>query len=96
MKAEAPATMTLDGEVTEDGRLLVSLPPDTPRGRVRITVELASGAPEVTDEELRGLGLTAEEISRSPDFGAWGQQGGVEDSAEFVADLRADRLRYRW
>jgi hypothetical protein len=73
----APAigeSLSLEGEVTEDGRLVVILPSDVPRGRVRVTVELAPEALELSEEDLRGLGLTAQEIASSPEVGAWGQE----------------------
>jgi hypothetical protein len=43
-------SVSLEGEVTADGRLVVTLPPNVPRGRVRITLELASPEPELVDQ----------------------------------------------
>ena len=96
MGTEDRATLTLDGEVTEDGRLLVSLPAGAPRGRVRVTLALPGDACELAEEDLQGLGLTAEEIAQSPEFGAWGQDGLAGESARLVAELRDGRSRYRW
>ena len=46
---EAREGMTIEGEITEDGRLIVTLPPDAPRGHVRVTVELKSTADDADD-----------------------------------------------
>jgi hypothetical protein len=96
MPRSAPGDLTLDGEITEDGRLVVTLPPDLPAGRVRITVELAPEAFEPSEEDLRGLGLTAQEIAASPDLGSWGQESPELDSALFVETLRGSRPSHRW
>jgi hypothetical protein len=107
----------LEGKVTEDGTLIVHLPPDAPRGQVRITVEKVSettGAtvsPEeqkyleaVLDPELEalfnsdypdGLGLTTEEIARSPEIGIWKDRTDITDSVEFVAEMRRKRRYMR-
>jgi hypothetical protein len=64
--------LRVEGEITEDGHLLVDLPPACPSGRVIVTLELLSTDDLVlTEEDLRGEGLTAEEISASPEIGAW-------------------------
>jgi hypothetical protein len=86
----------LEGEITEDGRLVVTLPPDVPPGRVKITVELAPEAFEPSEDDLRGLGLTAQEIAASPEVGAWGQESLELDSARFVETLRSPRSSHRW
>ena len=92
----AKTSLTLRGEVTEDGMLIVSLPPDVPRGPVRVTVEMVAEVPELSEEDVRGLGLTAEEIASSPEFGTWGQEGPVPDGARYVEALRSTRPSYRW
>lgn len=89
-------SLSLEGEVTEDGRLVVILPSDVPRGRVRVTVELAPEAFELSENDLRGLGLTAEEIASSPDLGAWGQENPAIDGAHFVEALRGVRPGHHW
>lgn len=96
MALPAAASLTLRGEVTEDGRLIVSLPPDMPRGPVKVTVETVAEVFEISEDDLRGVGLTAEEIAASPDLGAWGQEGSVPDGARFVEALRSLRPSYRW
>jgi hypothetical protein len=48
MARSAPGDLTLEGESTEDGRLVVALPPDLPPGRVKITVELTPEAFELS------------------------------------------------
>lgn len=98
--------ITFDAEVKDDGTLTIQLPPDAPRGQVRITVEQTSPAlspeeqaayeiaydPELeallTDESLRGLGLTAEEIAKSPEIGIWADRTDMIDSVEFIAEMR--------
>ncbi len=85
------------GEITEDRRLLVDLPPELPSGRVMITLELVGQDDlELTDEDLQGLGLTAEEIAASPEIGAWGEDPEVPGGAEYVENLRRARPRYSW
>jgi hypothetical protein len=96
MIRKATTSLTLRGEVTDDGRLIVSLPPNVPRGPVRVTVEMVPEAPELSEDDVRGLGLTAEEIASSPDLGTWGQEGPVPDGARFVEALRSLRPSYRW
>ncbi|MCP4663759.1 MAG: hypothetical protein GY856_50895 [bacterium] len=80
-----------------NGHLLVDLPPDLPRGRVMLTLELVpEDDPELTDEDLQGLGLTAEEIAKSPEIGAWAGEPEVPSGAEYVENLRRPRQRYTW
>ncbi len=43
---------------------------------------------ELTDEDLIGVGLTAEEIASSPEIGAWAEDGETETGAEYVEKLR--------
>jgi hypothetical protein len=62
----------VEGEITEDGHLLLDLPPELPKGRVVVTLEpLPEEEIDLTEDDLLGLGLTAEEIARSPEIGAW-------------------------
>ena len=73
--------LRVEGEITKDGHLLVDLPPELPSGRVVVTLELLSEDDlELTEEDLRGAGLTAEEIAASPEIGAWcpGRDGSGE------------------
>ncbi len=89
--------LCVEGEITEDGQLLVDLPPELPRGRVMLTLELVpEDEPELTDEDLQGLGLTAEEIAKSPEIGAWAGDPEVPSGAEYVENLRRPRQRYAW
>lgn len=81
--------MRVEGEISEDGQLLVELPPELPRGRVLVTLEpVPEDDLELTDEDLQGLGLAAEEIAKSPEIGAWADGGEVQSGAEFVEGLR--------
>jgi len=43
----------------------------------------------LTDEDLKGTGLTAEEISQSPEIGAWSDDHEIQSGAEYVEKLRA-------
>ena len=89
--------LRVEGEITEDGSLLVDLPAEMPRGRVLLTLEpVPEDDLELADEELRGFGLTAEEIANSPEIGAWAEEGDVQSGADFVEALRRPRSRYTW
>jgi hypothetical protein len=86
----------VEGEVTEDGHLRVDLPPELLPGRVVVTVEpLSDEDLELTEDDLQGLGLTAEEIARSPEIGAWAGEREVS-GAEYVETLRGASPRYSW
>jgi hypothetical protein len=88
--------LSMEGEITEDGRLLVELPPDIPRGRVALTLEiLPTDDLELPDEDLRGLGLTAEEIAACPEIGAWAEDRDLPSGEQYVENLRR-RSRYPW
>lgn len=88
--------LRVEGEVTEDGHLLVELPPELPRGRVVVTLEpLLAETLELSEEDLRGAGLTAEEIASSPEIGAWSEAGEEQSGAEYVEKLRR-ASRYSW
>jgi len=51
---------------------------------------------ELTEEDLKGAGLTAEEIARSPEIGAWADDGEVQSGAEYVEKVRRASPRYSW
>lgn len=92
--------ITVKGEVTEDGQLIVQLPPDAPRGAVEVTVRkhLTPEEEAALDAEFEallndpatftGLGLSAEEIAGSPVFGIWADREDMADSATYVEELR--------
>jgi len=89
--------LRVEGEITEDGRLVVDLPPEVPRGRVMLTLEIvAEDDLELSDDDLQGLGLTPQEIASSPEMGAWAQDPEVPSGAEFVENLRRSSPRYAW
>lgn len=95
------------GDVSEDGKLNVELPPDAPRGEVEVVVRKVS-----SDEKLRltpedeaaleaeisvllsdpktftGLGLTAEEIAKSPAIGIWKDREDMADPVAYLAEMR--------
>jgi hypothetical protein len=88
--------LRVEGEITEDGHLLVVLPLDLPRGRVSVTLEpMPEDDLEVSEEDLRGAGLTAEEIAASPGIGAWAGDD-IESGAEYVERIRRASPRYSW
>ena len=88
--------LRVEGEITEDGHLIVDLPPESPRGRVAVTLEpLPEDRLELTEEDLKGAGLTAEEIAASPEIGAWADDD-IESGAEYVEKLRRASPRYSW
>jgi len=87
--------LRVEGEITEDGHLIVELPPELPRGRVLVTLEpLPEDDLELTEEDLKGSGLTAEEIASSPEIGAWAEDGEGQSGAEYVENLRRVSQRY--
>jgi len=89
--------LTIEGEITADGHLVVELPPETPRGRVVVTLELLPADDlDLTEEDLKGAGLTAEEIALSPEIGAWAEKGDAQSGAEYVEKLRQAPPRYSW
>jgi hypothetical protein len=94
--------ITIQGKVTEDGQLIVQLPPDAPRGTVEVIVKKVR---QYTPEEeaaadadfeammndpatFTGQGLTAEEILNSPIYGIWADREDMTDSAEYVTEMR--------
>lgn len=105
--------LVIDAEIGEDGKLVLQLPPDAPRGSVKVTVEKTEryAEPELSPEEeaaldaelqellkpenLRGQGLTAGEIARSPEFGAWQNRTDIPDGTSYVEKLR-NKKRYTW
>jgi hypothetical protein len=89
--------LRVEGEITEDGHLLVDLPPELPRGRVLVILEpLPEDDLKLTEDDLTGAGLTAEEIASSPEMGAWAGDGDQQSGAEYVEKLRRVSPRYSW
>jgi hypothetical protein len=89
--------LRVEGEITEDGHLRIDLPSELPRGRVAVTLEpLSEDDLELTEEDLMGAGLTAEEIASSPEIGAWTEDGEEQSGAEYVEALRLASPRYSW
>jgi len=52
--------------------------------------------PFLNHGDLCGLGLTAEEIARSPEIGAWAESAEISSGAAYVEKLRRGRPRYIW
>ncbi len=49
----------------------------------------------LTEEDLRGAGLTAAEIAASPEIGSWAEDREMPSGAEYVEHLRAASLSKR-
>lgn len=60
------------------------------------TAPLSEDDLELTEEDLKGSGLTAEEIALSPEIGAWAEDGEMQSGAEYVENLRRASPRYSW
>lgn len=89
--------LRMEGEITEDGHLLVDLPSELPSGRVMVILEpISEESLELTEDDLRGAGLTAEEIASSPGIGAWAGDPEIPSGAEYVEALRRTSPRYSW
>ena len=89
--------LRIPGEITEDGRLVLELPPELPRGRVVVTLEPEDENDfDVADEDLRGFGLTAKEIADAPEIGSWADASEALSGAEFVEHVRRPFARYTW
>jgi len=93
----------IDTNVEDDGLLTVQLPPDAPRGLVRVTIEKVIDEEATPDAELDDLfidsyldgeGLTAEVIASSPEFGMWEDQNVITDGETYVENIRGKR--YIW
>jgi hypothetical protein len=105
--------LDIEYNIGEDGKVEFRLPPDTVRGRVRISIEPleeATSEPEIdpndpdydpeleallTDENLRGQGLTAEEIANAPEIGIWKDRTDMGDSVEYVERMRRESTQHR-
>ncbi len=89
--------LKVEGEITADGHLVVDLPPEVPQGRVVVTLELVPEDDlDLEESDLQGAGLAAEEIARSPEIGAWADDPGVPNGADYVDKLRRSSARYSW
>lgn len=79
--------ITIDAQVNEDHQLILSLPPEVPVGRVKVTIEAVEAAPEPlkrpqTREEVRQILLDAgllTTVEIAPE-----EIEGVDDHEEFV------------
>jgi hypothetical protein len=89
--------LRVEGEITEDGHLRVDLPSHMPSGRVVVILEpVSEESLELSEDDLRGAGLTAEEIALSPGIGAWAEDPELPSGAEYVEALRRTSPRYSW
>ena len=89
----------IQGEINDDGELIIQLPPDAPRGAVQITIEQTMALPEddfdaeldaLIDESLNSKGMTMGEIEL-PDEPIFDN---LPDSEEYINQVR--KRRYKW
>lgn len=93
----------IQGEISEDGKLVVELPVDVPRGAVQVTIEATEGIINEYDEELdalieesiNGLGLTMGEIALSEEIGIFENDENMPDGKTYVEQIRKKR-HYSW
>ena len=53
--------LRVEGEITEDGHLVLDLPPELPHGRVAVTLELLPETPSSGDKRLEAIYTLLEE-----------------------------------
>jgi hypothetical protein len=97
-------TITVKGQLDEEGQVRVELPANFIPGEVEITLRVADEAADDddaelwSDDELRALiqpsPKSGAEIAKSDAIGGWAHLG-ITDSAEWVAQLRHLRSRDR-
>lgn len=92
--------IVIKGTVSEDGRLVVTLPPDTPRGDVEVVLRriAATEADTALDETLEavlndpamfsGSGQTMGEIVQSPAIGMWENRSDMLHPTQWLAERR--------
>jgi hypothetical protein len=89
--------LRVEGEITEDGQLVVEIPGDLPHGRVLVTLEpVGEDSLQLTEADLRGAGQTAAEIATAPEIGSWATGGDGPSGAEYVDSVRRAQPRYTW
>jgi hypothetical protein len=92
------ATLRLQGQITEEGELIVQLPSGLPAGRVIVQIEVTAEAADQswTDDEIRKF-MAAEPMSREdfitwldthPAPEPWGDLRDDEDAGEYVHRMR--------
>lgn len=94
----------IQGEISEDGQLVVQLPPDAPRGAVQITIEQTTELQEddfdaeldaLIDESLNSKGMTMGEIALADEIGILADDENFPDGKTYVEQIRKKR-RYKW
>lgn len=101
----------IDGEINDNGELVVNLPADVPRGRVKITLEPTPESPidnnysDDLDEELEALldetfanshkGLTMGEIALADEIGILEDDKNFPDGKTYVEQIRKNQ-RKKW
>ncbi len=81
------------------GRIRITIEP-TPSAEVQLSPEEEAAldaeiAELLSDENLRGKGLTAGEVLKSPAIGIWKDREDITDSVEYVHALRRRNHRER-
>ena len=96
-------TVQVNGRVTPDGHLEVEIPANMPAGEVRITIEAIAAdfdsSEQFNQEEIADL-LTftpqsGVDIVAAGLVGGW-EHKGIEDSVDFVDELRRKQERSKW
>lgn len=96
--------IVIDGEITDDGKLIFYLPPELKHKAVKVTIEPKEAPPYEYDEELEklldnksleGLGLTMGEIALSEEIGVFEDDDSIPDGKTYVDQIRKKR-RYSW
>ena len=89
--------LRVEGEITEDGHLLVDLPPELPSGRVVVTLELLSEDDlELTEEDLPGSGAHGERDRLVTGNWRLDEDQAGQSGAEYVEQIRRASPRYSW
>jgi hypothetical protein len=97
-KAMNDAVIVLKGTISEDGRLVITLPPDAPRGDVEVVVRSLPAAETDAAAALETLlndpatfdhpGATMGEIAASQAVGLWKNRAEMDDPVEWLAQQR--------
>jgi hypothetical protein len=82
------------------GRIRITIEAVTPEEDSTLTPEQEAALDAeiealLSDESLRGLGQTAEEIARAPEIGIWKDRADMTDSVAYIADLRRKNAEER-
>ena len=91
-------TIRLNGQVTEDGKLLFDTPQNLPPGDVQITIDVPEPDEQFTPEEIKELltftPTSGAEIVAAGLVGGW-EDMGITDSVAWVEEQRRKRREKR-